>query len=225
MAKIGSGYGSECHLLRFFGRHRQYLNGRIAESVGGEIVEWLDFRFAPNADWKDAELKGLDFLSHDSSLQTAWRDSWPQGSGIQNWDAVGRINVDSEESWLLVEAKANLEEIRSSCAAKPEGGRGQIEATLAGVKADLGVPTERDWLKGYYQFCNRVAVLHFLLSHSVPARLLFVYFVGDDTPGRTCPKTEAEWGEDLATQERHVGIPPAHPIRDRIHKVFLRVAG
>ena len=127
-----------------------------------------------------------------------------------------------EEHWLLVEAKANVEEIESSCKAKKDG-RAQIEAALAQTKEALGVRLEHDWLNRYYQFCNRVAALHFLNIHDVPAHLLFVYFVGDHIPGRTCPQDAQAWGPVLLAQEEHVGLPANHPLAHRIHKLFLPV--
>ena len=83
---------------------------------------------------------------------------------------------------------------------------------------------ERDWLSGYYQFCNRVAVLHFLNSHDVPA-LLLVYFTGDTfrEGSADCPADEEGWQEALAKQAEHVGLPDQHPLSDRTHKLFLPV--
>jgi len=88
------------------------------------------------------------------------------------------------DEWLLVEAKANIQELKSSCGAKEkgqrsEGGRKLIAHTLAAVKSTLGVAEDRDWLNGYYQYCNRIAVLEFLNRQKVPTRLMFIYFVGD----------------------------------------------
>ena len=58
----------------------------------------------------------------------------------------------------MVEAKANIQELRSFCKAEAEGGRPLIARSLAAVKSTLGVPEDRDWLNGYYQYCNRIAV-------------------------------------------------------------------
>jgi hypothetical protein len=88
----------------------------------------------------------------DAAVQTAWTAWWPQGRGIHHWDAVGRYRTGREEGWLLVEAKANLEELESDCQAKPQGGRGQIEVALASVKQALGVEGSCDWLCGFYQY-------------------------------------------------------------------------
>ena len=47
MGTIGYGYGSEWHLLRYLGYHRHYLSQEILNMIGGEILQWLDFKFSP----------------------------------------------------------------------------------------------------------------------------------------------------------------------------------
>ncbi len=173
----------------------------------------------------DAEWKGLDFLPQEGPTRGQWTEFWPQAGRAQNWDAVGQVSVSGREEWLLVEAKAHLGEIQSSCQASPAGGLDTIRAAFEATKKALGVQPGRDWLSGYYQFCNRVAVLHFLNSHDVPARLLFVYFTGDAFPDSSadCPADEDGWREALAKQAEHVGLPDQHPLSNRIHKLFLPV--
>ncbi len=141
--------------------------------------------------------------------------------GIHNWDAVGRYRVGGEEGWLLVEAKANVEELASDC--KARGGRAQIEAALAETKRALGVDAARDWLRGHYQAAKRVAALHFLGSQGVAARLLYVYFSGDRTTNRTCPSDAAGWAAALERERAQLGIPAEHPIRGRMHALHLPV--
>lgn len=226
MADIGNGYGSECHLLRFMGRHRSLLNAAVLDATGGSEVEWLDAPFDGSRTWLDGEWKGVDFLPNDDPARPAWARVWPRRGNPPNWDAVGRMTVEGRREWLLVEAKANIEEMRSSCKASPQGGRPLIERTLNRTKEALGVAPERDWLNGHYQFCNRIAALHFLMEHGHPARLLFLYFTGDrHGPGRTCPANADEWVGALAAQAAHVGLPEHHPLQDRVHKLMLDVTG
>jgi len=224
MGRIGYGYGSECHLLRFMGRHRRLLNQRVLEVVGGDSIDWLDFDFHPTRPWPDAEIKGLGFLQPDDPARIAWKQWWPQGRGIHNWDAVGQIRFGEVEEWLLVEAKANLEELRSNCGATSPTNRPKIERALAETKRALDVSEDRDWLNDYYQFCNRIAALYFLNEHGVPARLLYIYFVGDrGDPRRTCPYDEEGWQDALRAQEEHVGLPTGHKLEARMHKLFLPI--
>jgi hypothetical protein len=232
MALMGSGYGSECHLLRCLGRHRELFDEKVLDAVGGDAVAWLDCDFDPHADWLDRELSGLDFLSGDDPARREWASHWPQRGNPPNWDAVGRIRCDGSDEWLLVEAKANVQELASSCRAKEGEGRRRIEATLAGARAALGAPADRDWLNGYYQYRNRLAVLDLLNRNHAPARLLFIYFLGDrgsEEAGeggryaRTCPADAAGWRKALDQQRAHVGLPPNHALSGRVHELFLDV--
>jgi hypothetical protein len=226
MAEIGHGYGSEWHLLRFLGRHREHLGAAIQRLIGCDTVSWLDFPFDPkNKKWKDVEWKGLDFLPQDGAARGKWTEFWPQTGRPPNWDAVGKVSVNGQREWLLVEAKAHLGEIESSCQASPAGGLDTIRAAFETTKKALDVQRDRDWLSGYYQFCNRVAVLYFLNQHDVPARLLFLYFTGDTfrEGSADCPADEEGWQEALSKQAEHVGLPDGHVLSSRIHKLFLPV--
>jgi hypothetical protein len=224
MARMGVGYGSECHLLRFLGRHREQLDRLVLDALGGVALRWCDYPFNPAAPWLDGEWKGIGFLRDAAALEPAWKATWPTTGNAPNWDAVGEALIGGMWEWVLVEAKANVEELRSSCQAKEEGGRPLIAKTFAETKADLGVPDDRDWLSGYYQFCNRLAVLNFLRRNGIHARLLFIYFTGDRSgPGRTCPPDAAGWEQALGAQQQHIGLPTGHPLEGRIHRLFVPV--
>jgi len=149
---------------------------------------------------------------------------WPQSETPICWDAVGRANVQDQDEWLLAEAKADLQELEYSSRAKEAGGRAKIHALMEATKLALGVPANRDWMTKYYQFCNRVMALHFLVENDQPAHLLLIYFVGDKgSERRVCPQEEDGWMEALSNQDRHVGLPESHKLVGRIHKLFLHV--
>jgi hypothetical protein len=226
MAELGHGYGSEFHLLRYLARHRARLSIAIQSLLGASEVGWLDVPAERGRRWGDGEWKGLDFLPPDDPAADAWRQAWPTRGNPPNWDAVGTVRGGGgKRAWLLVEAKANERELQSDCTAQEHGGRPLIAATLGRTKRALGVDPERDWLRGYYQYCNRIAVLHFLREHGVPAQLLFIYFCGDEGgSGRVCAKDEAEWQPALQRQRDHVGLPADHPLKGQIHALFLPVS-
>jgi hypothetical protein len=225
VGEMGHGYGSEWHLLRYMGRHRRELDRRILAETGGEEIEWLDFRFDPSAPFGDRELRGVEFLPPEHRARIGWATFWPTRGNAQNWDAIGRLRRDGATEWLLVEAKGNLEELRSSCGAKAgEAGAVLIAQTFARTKRRLGVDPARDWLNGYYQYANRLAVLDFLNEENEPARLLFIYFTGDKNGERNCPPEAAGWREALAEQDRHLGLGDGHPLSQRVHKLFLPAA-
>lgn len=220
MGKLALGYGSEWHMLRYLGRYRNGLNAAVQAATGAADVQWLDWNSAPSE--SDAEWKGIGFLPEDvrSRVGDAWAKWWPQRGNAHNWDAVGMLD---RREWLLVEAKAHLGEVATSCAAVDGDGRDTIVRACEQTKAALGVEGA-DWLTGYYQMANRLAFLHFMQTHGLPARLLFVYFTGDQRSGGVvAPRSEAEWMPTLQAQDSHLGLPAKHGLSDRVHKVFLPV--
>ena len=226
MAEMGDGYGSECHLLRYLGRHRSLFNQEVNSAISGQDLEWLDYPFDPTRTWRDGEWKGLDFLPEDDPARAAWWQVWPQRGNPPNWDAVGTVVSAGTREWLLVEAKANCQELRSSCQASESGGRALINATLRQTKQALGVSVDRDWLNGHYQFCDRIAVLHHLVRHGTPARLLNIYFVGDrGDERRTCPTHREAWSSSLEAMKGPAvfGLPSVHPLSQRMHELFIEV--
>jgi len=226
MGKMGYGYGSECHLLRWMGRHRKAFDAAVLSAIKreGSKIEWLDFEFKPGEKWPDAELKGMDFLKNEETLQKDWSEFWPVGKGIHNWDAVGWVTSDRPRELLLVEAKAHIGEIKTDCKAKDSESIKKIEEAFGKVKKTLSVPSEIDWMTGYYQVTNRVASLYFLHKRGIPSHLLFVYFVGDLCgAGRKSPQSKAEWEQFLDLQDRQIGLPKGHLLQNWIHELFLKI--
>jgi hypothetical protein len=136
------------------------------------------------------------------------------------------MQFDTHAEYILVEAKGHPSEIESACGAKPEGGLSTIlEALGETIKANgFSVDAER-WLKPYHQYANRLAHLHFLLQHNISARLVFIYFLGDQWPNERdiCPETEEEWRPELKRMYRHLGLEGRSKLEDRVHDLFLHV--
>ncbi|MDH3232613.1 MAG: hypothetical protein OEQ29_03740 [Alphaproteobacteria bacterium] len=227
MAAIGDGYGSECHLLRYLGRHREQLDAAVTEATGATRLRWIDYPFEPAQKWKDGRWSRLDFLPEKDKARKKWPDFLPEQDKLQHWDAVALAEIDGEVEWILVEAKAHLGELRSDCLASLGNGLGPIREAFSDIKSRLGVHEVRDWLSGYYQYCNRIAALWFLTQHKVKARLLFVYFTGDEFPMHAfeCPEDAAGWVAALDERRKHVGLPADHALAERMHEIFLPVAG
>lgn len=133
MSKIGHGYGSEWHLLRYLGYHRKALNRVILNTINDHSadainaddeaiasgatleIDWQDFRFSsvrqPLQD--DREFGGIDFFPYSSQwvrVAGQWREYWPAsgpGKGTPpKWDAVGRLRGHS----FLLDSEEGVEE-------------------------------------------------------------------------------------------------------------------
>lgn len=216
------GYGSEWHLLRFLGYHRNALDSGILHETGGQEIEWLGFPFKKKKFYDD-EWKRLDFLEPEHPVRQEWSRYWPTSGNAQNWDAVGRLQTDGQEEWLLVEAKAHIDEPKSSCGAKESDGLPMIRSAFEVTKQHMGVDQSKNWLSPFYQYANRLAALDFLLQHDVPARLVFIYFLGDKYHGKTCPATAGEWMPALKESAAHLVLSGTSDVEARTDSVFLRV--
>ncbi|WP_337175145.1 hypothetical protein [Paludisphaera sp.] len=254
MGRIGYTYGSEWHLQRMLAYHRDDLNRHVEAAVpGSRVLRWLPQAYTatdpgspdpgcyptaprppgrPPAPRKlDEELKGIDFLTPYllAKVGRAWLDYWPRSGNMPNWDAAGQIDVGGTTHWLLVEAKAHVGELRSECKASERGGLGAILAAFERTARTMDVEVDvASWLTPFYQFCNRLAVLNFLLAHEIPAVVLFAYFLGDRFPEgdpAICPATRAEWEPHLGTMYAHVGwtAAAANPLRHLVRRSFIPV--
>lgn len=231
MGDIGFGYGSEWHFMRFLGRHRKHLTALVLRCVNqGTHVDWLDFDFNAQSKYNDAELKGFRFLKESAynKIYGDWRKFWPKTGNPHNWDGIGWLSdnryPEKPQELLLVEAKAHTGELKSNCSAK-NASKITIESAMNEVKDYLGVNKKTDWLNGYYQYANRIAALWFLRKKGLPTRLLFIYFLGDSSPGANCPDKKNEWDNALAEQGQHLGLTRKHPLNSYMHKLFIDVRG
>jgi hypothetical protein len=223
-SQLRIGYGSEWHLLRFLGRHRKRLDSIVLERTRADAVDWLDYPFNSGKSLLDDEWRGLDFLKHTVGISDEWSRFWPQKGNQQNWDAVAQLKFGSQIEWLLVEAKAHISELQTHCGAKENGGLPQIKSAFDETKRAFGISAKYDWLTPYYQYCNRLAVLHFLNKNQIPARLLFIYFLGDQNrPTTNSPQTEKDWMCALDTLHEHVGVKKQISFESRVHNLFLPV--
>ena len=108
MAEIGYGYGSECHLLRFLGWHRNELNAHVRKAIGCKEIKWLDFGFDSRKHrWPDAEIRGLDFLikgTGDNGLCL-----WGGGDWNDSLNSAGLKGI-GESVWLTEAALLSIRE-------------------------------------------------------------------------------------------------------------------
>jgi hypothetical protein len=192
--------GSLKWIQRLVENHPDILNEklrRMGALEAGRRLEWL----SPlrNDDW--AEYRDAQFLRRIGAghLARELKSFWPR-RGPQ-WDALAQ---DGSGRVFLVEAKAHAAELASSCQAGAVSKEHVLRA-LDATKVAFGVPSNSDWLSGYYQYANRLAHLHFLRHHGVEAFLMFLYFVGDaEMKG---PSLEDEWKPSIRNAHTHLGLP------------------
>ena len=229
MGKIGYGYGSEWHLLRHLGYHRAYFSEKVISIIGGQDIEWLDFEFSQaNAPLKDdREFTGLEFIK-DTQVREKWKSFWPQTGNAHNWDTIGKIYFGNTFEWLLVEAKGHIGEIVTKCKATSPENKKVIYSSLEKTSKAFGnyLQPIKNWIDTYYQYANRLAVLYFLMKECVPsvnARLLFVYFFGENRENLKCPQSEQDWESVIRDIEIRLGIDKNSELAQRTHCLFLPI--
>jgi hypothetical protein len=143
------------------GRHRYYFDRVVCGATGVDHVEWLDF---PSGEMRqdkeghilwDREWHHFQFLPDGDRARSAWDGAWPTHRTGHNWDAIGKLRYATKMEWLLVEAKANLEELSSDCGATDADSIKLIRTTLDRTKVALGAPETCDWMRPYYQILQQ----------------------------------------------------------------------
>jgi hypothetical protein len=164
--------------------------------------------FAEYRDSTFLRVLGLDELAGE--LSEFWPTHGPQ------WDALARIG---DKRVLLVEAKAHVAEMNSTCAAGTKS-RLRIEDAMDRAKSFYGATAGSNWLSGYYQYANRLAHVQFLRDHGVDAHLMGVYFLGDSE--MRGPAEISTWVKAIDDCHDSLGlrVDQHWPF---IHQLFVRV--
>lgn len=235
--RLAIGYGSAWHVLRCLGWQRERFNTHVARELGATRITWIDFpdhtggqSYPSGMPIRDGEWKRINFIK-DDLIQQEYNRFWPQRGEQQNWDAIGRAVIHGTEEWLLVEAKGHEAEIKSNGTdAREAGGRPMIRAAFKDTLMALGYDTtaastrSEKWLNGHYQHANRLATLHFFTKHRIPARLIFLYFCGDQHPdGKACPPNANGWRPALEKIDDSLGLKGDSELEKRIHNIFVNV--
>ena len=178
-------------------------------------IDWV----SPLADDKFKEPRDAEFLERLGvnldcvPLNKFWPRRGPQ------WDALGRTDGGQV---ILVEAKAHIDELLSSCGATNARSLSLIHESLESVKSYVGARSSDSWMELFYQYGNRLAHLYLLRTlNGIPAFLVNLYFLNANEMlqyGNTVPKTVARWEDAIAKQEGFLGIPAKHALsRYSIH--------
>ena len=212
--------GSEFHLLRYLGRHRNELNKAIIRNtnINSDLdydMDWIDFGFWDDTVF-DAEYKGISFLPQfDAKLydevMKEWIKYWPQTGNPQNWDAIIHLTPLVPKSkkldkWIVVEAKAHLGELESTSGAGKES-KAKIENAFKETQNFFGIETKNNWLEKYYQLANRLAFIHFMQKNNVDISLLNIYFInGWPNDMKKNVPSKNIWDEKINEEYNYLGI-------------------
>lgn len=193
------------------------LNTKIRAKL--ELSENLQLEWrSPLVSDDYAEYRDQAFLNllDIPTRKTRLKDFWPAGG--PQWDALGKTK---DGKVFLVEAKSHIPEVLSHLAAKSPSSITKINESLNRTKRALHVKTSNNWSSPFYQHANRIAHLYFLRElNDVPAYLIFVYFLNDETVGG--PKSEDEWLGTSKLIHSYLGVG-RHRLSKYITEIFIDV--
>ncbi|MBA3016178.1 MAG: hypothetical protein KKD63_08145 [Proteobacteria bacterium] len=193
----------------------EILNKKIQDHIKEELtqIDWV----SPKKEDEFTEYRDGDFLKilgiegHLTKLSHFWPNSGPQ------WDALGKFE---NKYHFIVEAKANIPEILSSCKAKSETSKKQIEKSVENTKHFLNVTPEKNWLTNFYQYANRIYHLYFLREVcGVNAYLIFIYFCNDSTHS---PTSHEQWEGALKLQKNLMSLN-RHKLQQYVIDIFIDI--
>ncbi len=186
-----------------------------APKVRATAIDWRSPRANDFREYRDG--KALDALGL-GKLRDELARFWPARGPV--WDALG-VGKETAECFLL-EAKAHIPEVVSSPSKAQGRSRTRIRGRLNDLKRSLGSTAPADWSGTFYQYANRLAYLHWLRSHHVPAFLVSVYFTNaPDVPNAV--KSPAEWQGALTVIRTYLGLGRQHPLKPFVVDVFVDV--
>lgn len=210
------GHGSLRDIQILVNGFPDFFTNKIKEHImiESDRIDWVsplkDDDFSEYRDNGFIEKLGIQNLG--TSLSAFWPKRGPQ------WDALGRGNRNEV---FLVEAKANIDEIVSPETKATEKSLVLIKKSLDDLKKYLNVNNKVDWSGTFYQYTNRLAHLYFLrVLNKLPANLIFVYFIGDDSVSG--PKSVEEWNAALMVMKKYLGLS-THKLAKYIAEVFIDV--
>ncbi|MEK3695474.1 hypothetical protein NYE33_00430 [Paenibacillus sp. FSL R10-2199] len=184
-------------------------------SLKGKL-QWV----SPKRSNSMAEYRDVGFLEKvgvADKITVPLHNFWP--SRGPQWDALG---VTEAEEVILVEAKANLKELKSPGSKAGEQSLALIKQTLDEVKEDLGIGAQFDWTKTYYQYANRVAHLYYLRElNGIKAFLINVYFIGDHSVNG--PSSVKEWQVAIGQTKKMLGLDHEHVLQPYMVDLFIDV--
>lgn len=224
-AKLGLGYGSEFHLLRLLGRHRNSFDLKILSALNyqNKKIEWLDFKYDSKQFIPDKEYVGIEFLENSfnySDLKKSWSKYWPSINNAQNWDAICKI----DDEWILIEAKSRKKEIESDCSASKDS-KDFISKRFDLIKNKYGIKRQNDWTLNFYQKANRILFVDYLTDNNIKATLLFVYFINgfkkdNKQQGVT---SDSEWRDLIKIQDDYLGISDNKELKHKIVNLIIDI--
>ena len=177
---------------------RKELEEKVCEIIRWAVkeIDWLGPKQSDDGwDWK--ELTGNAFWNAIGVNPKDTREFWPARG--PHWDAIARLTLeDGSYRYVLFEAKANVQELKSWMRTKSDDSRKLIKRTLKTYT--------RSAPSYYYQTRNRIAHKKFInekIKGMEYVKLCYLIFENDMTHIET---SEEEWRTALKQEHQELGL-------------------
>ena len=196
-----------------------FTNEKIRLAFGWharEIIEWRSpIESDQYAEYYDDEFLDRLGIEH-GDLKVPLHSFWPRSG--PRWDGLART---SSRKYLMVEAKAYIEEGVDFGSKAGDASRQKIAEALEHSKQAYGANADANWESPFYQYANRLAHLHFLVEkNQIDAHLVFMYFA--NAPDVPSPCTTGHWEGARRLTEKCLGLG-RHVYSDRIATIVIDV--
>lgn len=185
-----------------------YWKSPLEKCSKGEFYEYRD-DFLEVLDLEDERYKKAK-----ENLREFWPKNGPQ------WDGLAVVNgINGQKGFLLVEAKAHLDETKSDLKAVSNQSINKIKKSISRAQEYYGIETN-DWTKDYYQLGNRIAYLYFMNEIlKIPTWLVLINFTDGEYK-----KTELhEWLKHYNQIYTSMGINLNSKLLNNIIQIFVKV--
>jgi hypothetical protein len=193
---------------------KRILDNELNKHLNNEmIIEWVSPLENDNySEYRDDDF--LKVLGIDNKIKVPLNKFWPK-RGPQ-WDALGKYN----DNIFIVEAKANIPELKSHGTKASPKSKKLIEKSLNVVKEYLNINNSFNWMDTYYQYTNRIAHLYYLrILNDINAYLIFIYFINDISVNG--PKTIDEWKYEISELYKKIGLTDNNILSKYIIDIFV----
>lgn len=167
-------------------------------------------------EYRDDFLKvlGLEYETYAEAkmkLEQFWPKKGPQ------WDGLAVVNgINGQKGFLLIEAKAHLDETKSDLKAVSDESVKIIEKSISRAQGYYEIQPN-DWTKHYYQLGNRIAYLYFMNEIlNIPTWLVLINF----TDGEYKKTDLQEWLKHYNQIYINMGIHQNCKLLSKIIHVF-----
>jgi hypothetical protein len=166
--------GSKGELLHFIS-DENYLDNLInlVNLENFSLTEYED-SYPNQTDFREVEL--LELLEDDRADQLIdwWFYKYRDNSTTPYWDLVSTCKINGKKGFLLVEAKAHLNELSQTPCIATSRNKHHIEAALNVINESLGTSLS---ISTSYQLSNRIAYAWWLASQGYPTILMYIGFI------------------------------------------------